>query len=277
MLKRFIIVAILAIGLTAIVSAVKAAPTNTEKTVATATLEATQPTVNASASTKTIIQLDVPADRAVLLFGEVGDCADTVKAIYSLSKKDPTTPIYLIIDSPGGSVLGGAKVISAIEGVTAPVYTVDVGLAASMGAMIHAHGVKRFMTDRSVLMYHDYAGGVQGYGAHMTSLLTMINRYTQRMNAYIAQRAGVDLKEFQIGELKQIWLDAEDATQQHFNDGIVSLDVASLLPKDGIAYGKAIRLRAEAEAKYFDAISDMPPSGNVQKVDLQYNNLENVQ
>jgi ATP-dependent Clp protease protease subunit len=202
------------------------------KTLDSPLLQTTISVTKVTEHKKAVEQLVIPTSRAVFIFGPIFETAAYVSQIYAMDKKDSKAPIYVILDSPGGSILDGAKVINAIEGVTAPVNTVCVEMCASMAAMIHAYGATRYMTDRTLLMYHDYSGQFQGEGSHMHSLMSVVERYNLRMTAYIAQRAGVNLQDFIIGELRQIWIDSEDATDQHFNDKIVSFDVSSVFPKE---------------------------------------------
>lgn len=73
--------------------------------------------------------------------------------IMSLSIKDPTSPIYLFVDSVGGEVTNGFMLYDVIRMSEAPVYTVGVN-AASMATTILVSGVKRFVTPHSKVMIH---------------------------------------------------------------------------------------------------------------------------
>lgn len=136
---------------------------------------------------------------------------------------DDKEPIVLLIDSPGGSVFSGEKIVSAIESVKSEVYTVCVGLCASMAAIIHQYGTKRLATDRSILMFHDAAGIVGGRVNEMLSLLTMIKRKIEKANHYIANRSSMSYEELVRLEANNLWIDAEDAMQKKFVDGLVRI------------------------------------------------------
>lgn len=132
-------------------------------------------------------------------------------------------PIYLLLNSPGGSVMDGALVVSAMEASSAPVYTVCMQLCASMAAIIHQYGKERYMVNRSLLMFHPAAGGLQGSLDQMRSRLGMIDRYVNKMDAYIAKRAGIPYERFMVAILTEVWIDAEDSLALHFNDKIVNV------------------------------------------------------
>jgi ATP-dependent Clp protease, protease subunit len=185
-------------------------------------------------SNKSIKYLELLTDQVILLVGEVG--SDTTNVASEITKKAKNgKPLYLLIDSPGGSVMDGALIISAMEAVKVPVNTVCMQLCASMAAVIHQYGTKRMMFDRSVLMFHDAAGGVQGYLPHMKAQLAMIDRYVLKADVYIANRSHIQLDDFTNMQSQNIWIDGEDSLGK-FNDELVYVDV--------IADGKTMDMKS---------------------------------
>lgn len=171
---------------------------------------------------KNVKRITLQREQVVYLTGEVGEgVVELISKIDSLNKRRDVSSIYLIIDSPGGSVLDGARLVSTIESSNKPVYTVCAGICASMAAIIHQYGVKRYMTDRSVLMFHDASGAFQGPLPQMRSRLDFFDRLTTKMDAFIAKRAGMDLSKFLENCHTELWIDAEDSVQKHLNDSIV--------------------------------------------------------
>lgn len=182
------------------------------------TCEVSRPT------TKVIKKIKLDTARTIYISGEITNNIDS--AIGSLKEMDKASnsPIYVLLDSPGGSVVDGAAFISAIESSRAPVYTVCVKVCASMAAMIHQYGTKRYMVDRAVLMFHRASWGVEGTIDQMQTRSDWFNRYTSKIEAHVAKRSGVSLEAY-INQAKgEIWIDAEDATNKHLNDSIVSID-----------------------------------------------------
>ncbi len=106
------------------------------------------------------------------------------------------------------------------------------------------------MTDRSTVMYHDAAGGFQGYLTHMKSRLNWIDRLVSKFDAYIANRAGITFNEFMGLMPLELWLDADDATTRKFNDVIVSLNVSSLIGTDTTSS----KSRAESRQKLIEDV-----------------------
>lgn len=189
------------------------------------TITATSDVRNISKKVERIDLTGEAEKRVVRLYGVVGDGADSItKEITRLSNQN-TSPIYLLINSPGGSVLDGAMVVSAMEASKAPIYTVCEQLCASMAFIIHQFGTKRLMVDRAILMAHPASGGVQGTLEEMNSQLQMILKYVYKMDDTIAVRAGLTPDQFKQLWISQLWMDAEDSTARKFNDAIVNLNV----------------------------------------------------
>lgn len=151
---------------------------------------------------------------------------NAVERLKELESKS-SAPIYLLIDSPGGSVLDGATLISQIEASKAPVYTVCTRLCASMAAMTHSYGAKRLATDRALLMFHPASGGAQGQIPNMVSMLKSITRYVDKMSANIVGRSRLSRQEYESLVAYEIWIDSEDSLKKGLVDEIVSLDVAN--------------------------------------------------
>ena len=166
-----------------------------------------------------------------LIYGPIGDNANQIAALVrekttktlSLTGSDEEEPFYILIDSPGGSVITGAAIISAIEAAEVPVHTVCLQLCASMGAMIHQYGKKRLNVNRSILMFHDASGGFNGPLQQILSQMGMINRYVDKMFRNVTKRSKQNHEEFLKRVGSEIWVDGEDSLAQNYSDGLVNV------------------------------------------------------
>lgn len=164
----------------------------------------------------------------VVLYGPIyengNEVADAIKR--ATTNRGPLAgddPVYLLIDSPGGSVITGGAIVSAMEASPVPVHTVCLQLCASMGAMIHQYGVKRYSVNRSLLMFHDAAGNFQGPFQQVMSRMNTINRFVNKMFANVAKRSGQSYKDFMLKIGPEIWIDGEDAVTQQYSDSLVNV------------------------------------------------------
>ncbi len=195
----------------------------------TTVVQSAVPVVNKASvevGTKHIRQLDLNDKQVITIYGEIGQDAYYVsKKIIELGSSGK--PIFILINSPGGSVLDGALIVSAIEASQVPVYTICEGLCASMAFIIHQYGHKRLMVDRAIIMAHPASGGVSGTLQQMQSRLGTIRRYVDKFDAQIAQRAGLSPEKFESMTVSEMWIDAEDATNSKFNDEIVNVKLSA--------------------------------------------------
>ena len=67
-------------------------------------------------------------------------CAVVIRGLLHLQRQDPTMPITLYINSPGGEIQSGLALYDVMQAVSCPIRTVCLGMAASMGALLFIAG-----------------------------------------------------------------------------------------------------------------------------------------
>lgn len=188
---------------------------------------------NRTETAKSSLQyLTLPPSRTIILFGEVGMNALPVAAEISRLAETSNEPIYLLLSGPGGSVSMGMRVIAAMQASKAPVYTICDILCASMDAMIHQFGKKRYVTSHSIMMFHPAAGGAEGDVDRMYSLIAFMKGYVGGIEHDIADRQGITFAEYKAKTQTNLWLDDVQSLEQHVSDGTVAYylpDLASSL------------------------------------------------
>lgn len=158
---------------------------------------------------------------------------------------------YLILDSPGGSVIDGAKLGAYIKNSPMKIDTVCDGICASMAAHLFESGKTRYMTDKSTLMFHPASGAVQGTLEQMNSQLTWIIKYVDRLDAEVAERAQLDYVEFKKRVQVEYWVETEDAISENLADKMTfisysrqseeSLNIDNYLKKNRITVPESLR------------------------------------
>lgn len=176
---------------------------------------------------KTIDLTKMGSAKFILIYGPIGENGNQIASVIrSASLKGE--PIYLLIDSPGGSVVSGAAIVSAIQASPVPVYTVCLQVCASMAAMIHQYGTVRYMVDRSVLMFHNASGGFQGSFPQVESLFKTFDRYVNKMFLNAAKRSQQTFVEFKQKIQDDLWIDAEDSISEKYSDETISVVYSDL-------------------------------------------------
>lgn len=95
--------------------------------------------------------------RKIWCVGEInGESAvSLILQLHHLEHEDPTAPITMYVNSPGGSVSDGLAVLDTMKAMKAPITTICVAEAASMGAVLFVSGRERFMLPNAHVMIHD--------------------------------------------------------------------------------------------------------------------------
>lgn len=175
-------------------------------------------------SKKEFENLDIPADQVIRLEGEMTDNVESI--IQEIKQKQKARKdLYLLINSPGGSVFYGAKLVSVLETSPVAIHTICTGMCASMAFITLEYGTTRMAMKRSILMAHPASGQLAGNVHQMNTRLQFILRYADKLNETIAKRSGISLAEFNELMTNEYWLDGEGALNKHLIDKIVDFTV----------------------------------------------------
>lgn len=105
-------------------------------------------------------------ERIVFLNGEVNDAVSALVCaqLLFLEADNPNKPIHLYINSPGGVVTSGFAMYDTMRYIKAPVHTVCMGTARSMGSFLLMAGEpgERVALPNASLHVHQPLGGFQG-------------------------------------------------------------------------------------------------------------------
>ncbi len=105
-------------------------------------------------------------DRIVFLGTAIDDTVANIiiAQLLFLDADNPERDIYLYINSPGGIVSAGMAIYDTVQFLRAPVNTICMGMAASMGSFLLAAGTKgkRSALPHARIMIHQPSGGTQG-------------------------------------------------------------------------------------------------------------------
>jgi len=165
-------------------------------------------------------------ERILFLGQEVTDglANALVAQMLYLDSEDPTKPIYLYINSPGGSVTAGMAIYDTMQYIKAEVVTICVGLAASMGALLLASGSpgKRLALPHARIMIHQPMGGTGRRQATDIDIEAKeILRIRQQLNEIMANRTGQTIERIEKDTDRDYFLSAEEAVAYGLIDKVV--------------------------------------------------------
>jgi ATP-dependent Clp protease protease subunit len=164
-------------------------------------------------------------ERIIFLGGGIDDhVANLIIAqLLFLEAEDPDKDIHLYINSPGGVVTSGMAIFDTMRYIKAPVSTICVGQAASMGAFLLAAGEKgkRFSLDHSRIMIHQPLGGFQGQATDIHIHAKEILRMKDELNAILAELTGQEVEKVAADTERDYFLSAGEAKEYGLIDSIV--------------------------------------------------------
>lgn len=166
-----------------------------------------------------LIEDEMLEGREIFLTDSVTDasCSELIKQLMYLERKSSTAPITLYINSPGGRVDSGLAVYDCMALMKAPIRTVCIGTAASMGSILFLAGKEREMMPHSKIMIHDPSFANLNIGGKKPHEIQQeVNSLTEAKNALckiIAGKTGKPLEEIQEITRNDTCFTAEEAIE----------------------------------------------------------------
>ncbi|WP_273974337.1 ATP-dependent Clp protease proteolytic subunit [Serratia ureilytica] len=138
-------------------------------------------------------------DRIVFLNREVNDdVAEILCAqLLFLEAENPEKPIHLYINSPGGAITSGLAIYDTMQYIRAPVHTLCMGTARSMGSFLLMAGEPghRMALPNASLHVHQPLGGFQGQASDILIQAEEMKRTKDRVIRLYAQHCGLNEEE----------------------------------------------------------------------------------
>lgn len=108
---------------------------------------------------------------------------------------DPNQPIFVQIDSYGGSVDALIKMVETIDACPNKIITYTTGKAMSCGAVLLSHGDERFIGKYSRVLIHQASGFLIGNVEQVKSDLKELDKINNIAMGILAKNCGKTLKE----------------------------------------------------------------------------------
>jgi ATP-dependent Clp protease protease subunit len=174
------------------------------------------------------LELNLFKARKIFLWTDVNE--DSAKAVVtrllSLDGEDPKREIILYLNSPGGTIHDGLAIYDAIHAIQAPVSTVCMGMAASMGAVLLASGARgrRFAWPHARIMIHQphIMGTIVGTATDLDIRARETLRYREELNRILADKTGQDLERIAKDTDRDHFMSAKEARDYGLIDDIIT-------------------------------------------------------
>src|SRR5919108_1460575 len=190
-------------------------------------------------------------DRIIFLGDAVEDnVANLIIAqLLFLESEDPEKDIQLYINSPGGVVTSGLAIYDTIQYLRAPVSTICIGQAASMGAVLLAAGAtgKRYALPNSRIMIHQGSAGFRGNTPDVEIQVREVMNLTNRLMGILAGHTGQSADKVRKDSERDYFMSAEEAKEYGLIDEVFAGNTESLISLAQEAGGKMPTAEQAAE------------------------------
>jgi ATP-dependent Clp protease protease subunit len=156
-------------------------------------------------------------ERIIFLGTEVNDVVANliIAQLLFLESEDPEKDIFFYINSPGGVVTAGMAIYDTMQYVRPDIYTVCLGQAASMGAVLLAGGKKgkRAALPHARIMIHQPLGGFSGQASDVEIHAREMLRVKKELTEILAHHTGKPLKQVEGDSDRDFFMTAEQAKE----------------------------------------------------------------
>ena len=165
-------------------------------------------------------------DRIVFLGSSINDDVSNIiiAQLLFLEADNADRDIYLYLNSPGGVVSSGLAIYDTMQYLKAPVHTICMGMAASMGSFLLAAGAKgkRSALPHSRIMIHQPSGGAQGTAADIEIQAREILYLRAKLNSLYSLHTGRPIETIERDMDRDRFMSAEEAKEYGLIDHIIT-------------------------------------------------------
>ncbi len=191
-------------------------------------------TSNIDNSIKALKKIKLTTKNSLVLKGSVDDKSIST-LIHQLNKMEKKNEIYLYLDTPGGSVESGQKLISEILNHNVSCIAEK---AYSMGFAILQSCVNRYILRHGKLMMHQVQFGLGGELGKVNSYVNFIKQMEYEMTHVMAHRIGLELEAFKHKIVDEWWLYGTFALESNCADEMVYVECSKELTRQNYTLTK---------------------------------------
>jgi ATP-dependent Clp protease, protease subunit len=168
-----------------------------------------------------------------------------------LESEDPEKDISLYINSPGGVVNSGLAIYDTMQYLRAPVSTICIGQAASMGAVLLAAGAKgkRYALPNSRIMIHQGSSGFRGNTPDVEIQMRENLHLVTRLLEILAEHTGQTVEKVKSDSDRDYFMSPEEAKAYGLIDEVFHGVNDSLISMAQAAGGTVPEASEAAEAE----------------------------
>lgn len=133
-------------------------------------------------------------------------------------------PIWMLINSPGGSVSDGFGLIDVMRAIQSPINMLVTGMAGSMAAFILCSGElgRRYVMPHSTIVLHQPFGKAEGQASDVQNFAREMDRYKDMLFGLVTKATKKTRAKIQKDLDRDLLLDSQEAINYGIADEILS-------------------------------------------------------
>lgn len=162
-------------------------------------------------------------------FRGVVDGISITKAQYDLVKQvklrgNKNYPIYLVFDSPGGSIVAGQAFIEFVKSIK-NLHTISVFAASMASGIVEAIPGKRYVLGTGVMMFHRAYGSFEGQfeTGELESQIKLWKEIVLSMEVINAERMGISIADYKAKVANEWWAYGINAVTEGMADSVANV------------------------------------------------------
>jgi ATP-dependent Clp protease protease subunit len=173
-----------------------------------------------------VTQMDVFSrlmmNRIIWITGNIADqMASIIQAQLMFLDSLNNDDITIQGSSGGGSILAGLGIIDCMQYVKSDTVTINMGMAASMMAVIMAAGTKRYTLPSSRFMIHQASSGFEGELRSLEINLRETQKYNEKLFIMLGDFCSKDPEIIKKDAERDFWLNADEAIEYKLVDEVI--------------------------------------------------------
>lgn len=165
---------------------------------------------------------DVNSDRGLTLLQRLKETDNYLRTEYisrALPPDFPSIPIWLHINSWGGSVTDGFAISDQIKQIQSPVYSIIEGMCASAATFISMACTKRYIQPSAYMLIHELSGFLWGTYSQLKDDVKLLDMMIERITTFYCENSTITRKDVEEALNHNTWFNAEMAIKSGLVDG----------------------------------------------------------
>ncbi|CAL0334220.1 unnamed protein product [Lupinus luteus] len=177
-------------------------------------------------------------ERIICINGPISD--DTAHVVVAqllfLESENPSKPIHIYLNSPGGAVTAGLAIYDTMQYIRSPINTICLGQAASMASLLLAAGAKgqRRALPNATIMIHQPSGGYSGQAKDIAIHTKEIVRIWDSLNELYKKHTGQPIDIIEKNMDRDYFMTPEEAKEFGIIDEVIDQRPTTLV-SDAVA------------------------------------------